>query len=88
MIVPGAGEANYDSFEANPFRTLKQRREEEVQSLLSKLSPDMIALDAKFVGTIDKDFKTLQLEQTEIFKNANAGNKKTKVSLITFKTSI
>jgi U3 small nucleolar RNA-associated protein 7 len=44
IIVPGAGEANFDSFEANPFISQKQRREEEVQSLLGKLSPDMIGL--------------------------------------------
>lgn len=79
IIVPGAGEANYDSYEANPFRTTKQRQEDEVQTLLGKLSPDMIALDSKFVGTVDKDFKTLQQEHNELFGIANA-KKSTKVS--------
>ena len=44
FIVPGAGEPNFDSFEQNPFATLRQRRETEVQTLLSKLSHDTIAL--------------------------------------------
>ncbi len=44
IVVPGAGEANFDSFENNPFAKTKQRNESEIQSLLHKLSPDMIAL--------------------------------------------
>lgn len=44
IIVPGSGESNFDTFEANPFISQKQRREEEVQSLLNKLSYDMIGL--------------------------------------------
>lgn len=71
IIVPGAGEPNFDSFESNPFATSKQRRETEVQSLLHKLSPDMIGLDASFVGTVDKDQQTLHEEQQKLFNVAN-----------------
>jgi U3 small nucleolar RNA-associated protein 7 len=60
VVVPGAGEANFDSFESNPFIKSKQRNEAEIQSLLNKLSPDMIGLDFKFVGTVDQDIQALQ----------------------------
>lgn len=63
MVVPGAGEPNFDSFEANPFQTSKQRRESEVVSLLEKLPPETIGLDPSFVGRVDADPVALQIEQ-------------------------
>jgi U3 small nucleolar RNA-associated protein 7 len=53
IIIPGAGEANFDALEVNPYETAKQRQESEVKGLLNKLQPDMIALDPNFVGNLD-----------------------------------
>jgi hypothetical protein len=68
MIVPGAGEPNFDSFENNPFQNKTQRREAEVQGLLAKLSHDMIGLDSAFVGSVEKDRESLVKEQTAMYQ--------------------
>eukprot|EP00823_Brevimastigomonas_motovehiculus_P008422 TRINITY_DN7704_c0_g1_i1.p1 TRINITY_DN7704_c0_g1~~TRINITY_DN7704_c0_g1_i1.p1 ORF type:complete len:311 (+),score=49.08 TRINITY_DN7704_c0_g1_i1:70-933(+) len=54
MVVPGSGEANFDSFEANPYQSKKQKREHLVHSLLDKLSPEMITLNPSFIGSVDR----------------------------------
>ncbi|BGO94183.1 hypothetical protein NBRC10512_001339 [Rhodotorula toruloides] len=54
LLVPGSGEANFDSLEADPFEGKRRRREREVQGLLDKVPMDLITLDADVVGRVDR----------------------------------
>ncbi|GAA5905446.1 Utp7p [Sporobolomyces salmoneus] len=63
LVVPGAGESNYDSLELDPFEGKRRRREREVHMLLDKLPMDLITLDQDVVGKVDK--KVLHAREEE-----------------------
>lgn len=66
LIVPGAGEANFDALEINPYETSKQRQESEVRGLLNKLQPDMITLDPTVIGTVNKRKAQVRLTPADL----------------------
>ena len=67
IIVPGAGEPNFDALEANPYENTKQRQETEVKALLNKLQPEMISLNPNFVGNLDLASAADRKKEVEIY---------------------
>jgi U3 small nucleolar RNA-associated protein 7 len=61
LLVPGAGEPNFDSWVANPYQNIKERQQQEVAQLLDKLQPDTICLDPDAVGKVRELWRQLVL---------------------------
>ncbi|KAJ9533766.1 hypothetical protein QJQ45_026853 [Haematococcus lacustris] len=55
LTPSGAGEPNFDSMVANPYASLRERREGEVAALLDKLQPDTIVLDPDSIARVRKE---------------------------------
>lgn len=72
ILIPGAGEPNFDSLVANPFENRKQQREKEVRSLLDKLPPETIMLDPSKIGTVRPPRKKEKLSKKEIEEEMEA----------------
>lgn len=74
MLVPGAGEPNYDTLVADPYAGKKARQEAEVGSLLDKLQASTIVLDPEELGRLRQEpgavARARQLAQQEA--NASA----------------
>jgi len=71
ILIPGAGEPNFDSKEANPYQTKTQRRETTVMRLLEKLPADIITLNPDDIGTVVDFPEQKQKEHNEAEFDAN-----------------
>jgi hypothetical protein len=71
MIVPSAGEANPDFFDANPYETELHRKDRVVRQLLDKLAPETISLDLQIANV---DEKRLSEYQAALEANRKARN--------------
>ncbi|QLL32356.1 hypothetical protein HG536_0C05250 [Torulaspora globosa] len=80
LIIPGAGEANYDALEINPFETKKQRQEQEVRTLLNKLPADSITLDPNVIGTVEKNASSRRLTAKDLAEISNENLDKAKLN--------
>lgn len=76
VLVPGAGEPNFDTFVANPFESKGQRRENEVARLLDKLPAETIQLDPDAVGKLRAVPKEVQAERRQLAIDAELSRRK------------
>lgn len=65
IVIPGSGEANFDTFESNPYQTQKQRREDTIHKLLEKIPADMICLDPNSIGKVRDDDENISEESDQ-----------------------
>ena len=52
LLIPGAGEANFDSTEADPYESKRSRQEREIASLMDKIQPYQITMDRDWIGKV------------------------------------
>lgn len=55
LLVPGSGEPNFDSAEADVYESYSRRRERDVRSLVDKIRPELITMDTDLLGKVAED---------------------------------
>ncbi|KAH9508841.1 WD repeat-containing protein 46 [Bulinus truncatus] len=65
VIIPGAGEPNFDAYEANPYQSKAQRKQTEVRMLLDKVQPEMITVEASITQVDLQTARELQEERNK-----------------------
>lgn len=80
LICPGAGQANFDSLEGDPYETKAQTNEKEIRSLMDKLQPDSIMLDPGRLGKVEPQLAR-ELQEEEARNRAAEEEKKKKERL-------
>eukprot|EP00388_Colpodella_angusta_P017140 GDKJ01042450.1.p1 GENE.GDKJ01042450.1~~GDKJ01042450.1.p1 ORF type:complete len:586 (-),score=140.36 GDKJ01042450.1:67-1632(-) len=65
ILVPGAGMANFDGMQNNPFETKKQRQEAEVKGLLEKLPYDTIVYNPQNIGGVDAAPRAVKVKEAQ-----------------------
>lgn len=55
LLVPGSGEPNFDSAEADVYESYSRRRERDVRGVLEKIRPELITVDTDFLGKVAED---------------------------------
>ncbi|KAL3314884.1 WD repeat-containing protein 46 [Cichlidogyrus casuarinus] len=54
IICPGAGQANFDAMEENPFASKSYRQEREVRRLIQRIPAELISIESK-IGSVRKE---------------------------------
>lgn len=76
ILVPGAGEPNYDSLVADPYAGKKARQEAEVGSLLDKLQANTIVLDPEELGRLQQEPGAVARARQQAQLEANAATRR------------
>lgn len=71
LLVPGSGLAQFDSNEADVYESKTRRREREVRGVLEKIKPDLITMDADFLGRMaDPKKEAYSEKETPFYKKS------------------